>query len=1075
MSGVGWKKLITEERITADFFKPVGWYTIAVSLVSINASARFGLNNVFAEGIGNVTFYATTTSTSESQINIISKSGKGPFPIENIRIKIDPDGTGAALQFYNNSEDNRFSLILFGDNEGNGVGNWELIDFLPDNDNPGEDYNLTNTQWSNFNVATIIDANTVNLGLSTTGTLLSKELKIGEYLKLPLNDLDDTTTDTYVTFNPPISFDRPDTPGNVFNSNLINQDICFLSTVTNATVDYDIESKLGSPQIITQFKIYFSAYAGSCRKVKILGSNDGSTFVQIFEEPEATVPSDTAAMVIRTVPFTNTTAYSHYRLEILKDFCATPNDSFGVNLIEIEYFTGFSSLIKDSKLTTDSIVLSTNTTGTTSDDIVVRDNLGNLKTVSVDTISNLVNTNDDLTSDGPDEGTLVSLYSHIATNAQLMDVNEDSNSLDYPIVFSSLTDGFSSMLVNSNITINPSTNTITSTNFTGNLEGTATLADNAALLDGLNSSLFLRSNQSDTTTGQLTVKNDDGVFIKSATNANGAKIFFSDKVGSYAQQGTLQYKHSDGAVTTLGGNSNDGWIFSGTEARTVVKVEGDIVAENIYSNNNLVLTTASTITSTNANNINSINAPDGNFRVALIGEEAGYTPLNIDSNLNWDSTNNRLGIGTNSPTERLHVEGDIFSSADIYANSIVVATNIQHTNDSNTKFAFTTDSFQCYAGGIQMLTGTDELVVNEGGVDMNFRVESNNNANLLFVDGGNDRIGINTNTPGCRLELKGTLGSFKALDAGNEIQLTRNSFNYITAGAYYGSGNVNNTSGKLVLRTVDSSGVAHQAMSIDNDGTIDITKNNPTTTLLTVTANGDTTSGVPTVIFKHSEGTVDNNDTILELDFDDDQTIVSSNHYIRFQNQDGVVGSINSEVAYSTFTGAHISQKPSGSSFINWKPGMIVKSTGEIINRGNYETGSLSMAWPIVDITSTQKDKAVMGVFTSLTPAPTDHELYTTDSKNVGRISGLNDNAPSINYNALGEGRILVTDTNGDIEVGDYICTSTRLGHGEKQDDDLMHNYTVAKATQPCSFTSASIDSDLGFKSMLIACTYHCG
>jgi len=44
-----------------------------------------------------------------------------------------------------------------------------------------------------------------------------------------------------------------------------------------------------------------------------------------------------------------------------------------------------------------------------------------------------------------------------------------------------------------------------------------------------------------------------------------------------------------------------------------------------------------------------------------------------------------------------------------------------------------------------------------------------------------------------------------------------------------------------------------------------------------------------------------------------------------------------------------------------------------------------------------------------------------------------------------------------------------------KQDDDLLHNYTVAKATQPYNFASASNDADLGYKSVLIACTYHCG
>ena len=129
----------------------------------------------------------------------------------------------------------------------------------------------------------------------------------------------------------------------------------------------------------------------------------------------------------------------------------------------------------------------------------------------------------------------------------------------------------------------------------------------------------------------------------------------------------------------------------------------------------------------------------------------------------------------------------------------------------------------------------------------------------------------------------------------------------------------------------------------------------------------------------------------------------------------------------------------------------------------------------VFDLTTTQKDKAVMGVFTSTTSAPVDNENYTTSSKSAGRIAGLDDNAPAINYNAVGEGKVLVTDTNGNIETGDYICSSTRTGHGEKQDEVYLANFTIAKATQPYNFTSASNDADLGYKSVLIACTYHCG
>jgi prepilin-type processing-associated H-X9-DG protein len=53
------------------------------------------------------------------------------------------------------------------------------------------------------------------------------------------------------------------------------------------------------------------------------------------------------------------------------------------------------------------------------------------------------------------------------------------------------------------------------------------------------------------------------------------------------------------------------------------------------------------------------------------------------------------------------------------------------------------------------LSGTD-VVFNEGSEDIDFRVESNGNANMLFVDGGNDRVGIGTNSPAVELDIAGS-------------------------------------------------------------------------------------------------------------------------------------------------------------------------------------------------------------------------------------------------------------------------------------------------------------------------------
>jgi hypothetical protein len=96
----------------------------------------------------------------------------------------------------------------------------------------------------------------------------------------------------------------------------------------------------------------------------------------------------------------------------------------------------------------------------------------------------------------------------------------------------------------------------------------------------------------------------------------------------------------------------------------------------------------------------------------------------------------------------------------------------------------------------------------------------------------------------------------------------------------------------------------------------------------------------------------------------------------------------------------------------------------------------------------------------------------------LGSPTRKTNNKNRLIVNSVGEGAICVCNTNGNIE--NYIQSSDVLGYGEKQDEDLLHNYTVAKAVMDCTF---ELDSPYyqchelvnGVRVAFIACTYHCG
>ena len=322
-------------------------------------------------------------------------------------------------------------------------------------------------------------------------------------------------------------------------------------------------------------------------------------------------------------------------------------------------------------------------------------------------------------------------------------------------------------------------------------------------------------------------------------------------------------------------------------------------------------------------------------------------------------TSTGLGIGTSSPQSLLHVVGSSTSSQIIientdagsaaapdlflYRNSSSPADNdslgnieFRGKNDNtedtryvinNAKIIDASDGTEdgqiewqlLNAGSFQKILTMNptEVVINEDSADTNFRVESDSDANALFVDGGQNRIGVGTGNPQNKIDITATTwddglliknaGNFNTgiiadanrSGAGGGILNLASKWNGTeVAGILFqaGSDTTNKDDGEILFRTA-SAGTPTERMRITPAGRVGIGESSPdnalhvNSTSSTVTkferdggSNGSLTIGFPStraniessgdmrltanriIINKSSAGSLTNSEVVVEHD-----------------------------------------------------------------------------------------------------------------------------------------------------------------------------------------------------------------
>jgi len=359
-------------------------------------------------------------------------------------------------------------------------------------------------------------------------------------------------------------------------------------------------------------------------------------------------------------------------------------------------------------------------------------------------------------------------------------------------------------------------------------------------------------------------------------------------------------------------------------------------------------------------------------------------------------------------------------------------------------------------------------------------------ANKITISGGNVGVGI---TPTAKFSIlnAGTSGDTVGLNITNSAYNKTTSTPAQASDTSAFSFRFSNT-GKPVINVNGITGNSKFAM--DTAGSIRIGTPFSGSSPLNVQSDDD----VPTITLRINASQAN---------------ITTSDQFIKFFSTDGLEASIAGTasagvIAYNTFTGAHYAQKK-----LPNEPmitGMIVSATGDLL----AGKGQL----PLITKSTGRNDKAVFGVYsgkvsdgvsqsladslrqardfrqladslfsTNLHEDSVNANVYLFSAKRIrdgiGDLSGrsgdyaLGDPRRDIEQVfALGVGYVLVTNSGGDISVGDLIASSPTRGLGEKQADDIVHSYTVAKSNESVDFTSVPVHPQLGVKVKRIAVSY---
>ena len=256
---------------------------------------------------------------------------------------------------------------------------------------------------------------------------------------------------------------------------------------------------------------------------------------------------------------------------------------------------------------------------------------------------------------------------------------------------------------------------------------------------------------------------------------------------------------------------------------------------------------------------------------------------------------------------------DSDGNRDTYANIEVFSTGVTSGSESARM------DFNTLVSGTELQRlkfASTEAVFNDEGADLDFRVESDSNTHALFVNAGTNKVGINTSSPDGKLHIHtATAGSVTAGTGADELVLENSANgglsillpNDATAQVMFGDPDDNNVGMIQYDHSADSmkftTGGAECARFTTSSaqGALLIGTTTPVTNF-SDTAHFVAHAGTDEVCAKFicHQGTVTSVDQpIIEVSFQDDNSIGNGSRFMIFTDENSTVGTIQSASATS--------------------------------------------------------------------------------------------------------------------------------------------------------------------------------